>query len=161
MQSKMFPELGNKIDAIYIETNAFFDTFLRSLEGKFPNDKTKASKAIKVLEIYFKAIEEPLKTVRTELNNILNDTPQKESDQQLQDQNQFQTILDQLKNLIDSNNNNMIICIEQLQDIITGQAIAVNNLSDMLADLTNRVNLIAAGYTASLAKYIPDKTSQD
>lgn len=168
MRSKMFPEFAQKVTNVEGKWSNPLYSFIRRMEEFYPDDKYKVKKAEKVLDDYFKELKTLTDKIEKELEEILNpDSVESEqqqvqsSDQQTEQQRQFQTILDQLKNLIDSNNNNMIICIEQLQDIITGQAIAVNNLSDMLADLTNRVNLIAAGYTASLAKYIPDKTSQD
>lgn len=80
--------------------------------------------------------------------------------QQPQQQNpavdpQLQPIMDQLKLLIDSNNNN-IQCIRQLQGIVSAQSADIYNAMNNLGTLTNRVNLIAAGYIEPFAKDLPD-----
>ena len=63
--------------------------------------------------------------------------------------------MDQLKLLIDSNNNN-IQCIKQLQGIVSAQSADIYNAMNSLGTLTNRVNLIAAGYIEPFAKDLPD-----
>lgn len=68
---------------------------------------------------------------------------------------QLQAIMDQLKLLIDSNNNN-IQCIKQLQGIVSAQSADIYNAMNSLGTLTNRVNLIAAGYIEPFAKDLPD-----
>ena len=91
-------------------------------------------------------------------------TQQPQQPQQPQQQNpavdpQLQQILqpitDQLKVLIDSNNNS-IQCIKQLQGIVSAQSADIYNLTNNLGTLTNRVNLIAAGYIEPFAKDLPD-----
>ena len=67
----------------------------------------------------------------------------------------LQPITDQLKVLIDSNNNN-IQCIRQLQGIVSAQSADIYNAMNSLGTLTNRVNLIAAGYIEPFAKDLPD-----
>ena len=67
----------------------------------------------------------------------------------------LQPITDQLKVLIDSNNNS-IQCIKQLQGIVSAQSADIYNLTNNLGTLTNRVNLIAAGYIEPFAKDLPD-----
>lgn len=208
MQSKMFPELGKKIDMIYWESNGNFNDFVKELQRRFPNNTSKASRAIEVLDVYFKSIEGQLKIAKSKLNNILNsqneynyqqeqteqeteieqkfiitpDIPPLRQDgqnpeqqqvqssdqtQQPQQQNpavdpqpqpinpQLQAIMDQLKLLIDSNNNN-IQCIRQLQGIVSAQSADIYNAMNNLGTLTNRVNLIAAGYIEPFAKDLPD-----
>lgn len=199
MQSKMFPELGRKTDMIYWETNGKFNDFVKELQRRFPNDTSKASKAIEVLDVYFKSIEGQLKIVKNELNKILN--PQNEynhqqeqntekeqefiitpdiplsrqevrepeqqqvqsSDQTQQQQQpqvdpQLQPIMDQLKVLIDFNNSNSQ-CIRQLQDIVSAQSADIYNTVNNLGTLTNRVNLIAAGYIEPFAKDLPENVA--
>lgn len=204
MQSKMFPELGKKIDMIYWETNGNFNDFVKELQRRFPNDASKASRAIEVLDVYFKSIEGQLKIAKSKLNNILNsqneynyqqeqteqeteieqefiitpDNPPLRQDgqnpeqqqvqgsgqtQQPQQQNpavdpQLQAIMDQLKLLIDSNNNN-IQCIKQLQGIVSAQSADIYNAMNSLGTLTNRVNLIAAGYIEPFAKDLPENVT--
>ena len=206
MQSKMFPELGKKIDMIYWESNGNFNDFVKELQRRFPNNTSKASRAIEVLDVYFKSIEGQLKIAKSKLNNILNsqneynyqqeqteqeteieqefiitpDIPtqdgQNPEQQQVQGSNQtqqpqqqnpavdpqpqpinpqLQAITDQLKLLIESNNNN-IQCIRQLQGIVSAQSADIYNAMNSLGTLTNRVNLIASGYIEPFAKDLPD-----
>lgn len=71
---------------------------------------------------------------------------------------QLQAIMDQLKLLIDSNNNN-IQCIKQLQGIVSAQSADIYNAMNSLGTLTNRVNLIAAGYIEPFAKDLPENVT--
>ena len=99
-----------------------------------------------------------------ETHQVAQGSDQPQQPQQPQQQNpavdpQLQQILqpitDQLKVLIDSNNNS-IQCIKQLQGIVSAQSADIYNLTNNLGTLTNRVNLIAAGYIEPFAKDLPD-----
>ena len=169
MQSKMFPELAQKLTDAEGYWICPFHVFMRKLESLYPNDKLKAKKVEEILEKYLERLRGIRPTIEKELEEILNSdsvVPEQQqvqgSDQtqQPQQQNlavdpQLQPIMDQLKLLIDSNNNN-IQCIRQLQGIVSAQSADIYNAMNNLGTLTNRVNLIAAGYIEPFAKDLPD-----
>lgn len=176
MQSKMFPELAQKLTDAEGYWICPFHVFMRKLESLYPNDKLKAKKVEEILEKYLERLRGIRPTIEKELEEILNSdsvVPEQQqvqsSDQtqQTQQQNpavdpqsqsinpQLQPIMDQLKLLIDSNNNN-IQCIRQLQGIVSAQSADIYNAMNNLGTLTNRVNLIAAGYIEPFAKDLPD-----
>ena len=168
MQSKMFPELEQKITIEECYSLSPFNVFLSELKIKYPNDQGKAALAEIVLDKFSNDMKTLKEKAKVELEKILKSNsaePEQQvqgSDQtqQPQQQNpvvdpQLQPIMDQLKLLIDSNNNN-IQCIRQLQGIVSAQSADIYNAMNNLGTLTNRVNLIAAGYIEPFAKDLPD-----
>ena len=168
MQSKMFPELEQKITIEECYSLSPFNVFLSELKIKYPNDQGKAALAEIVLDKFSNDMKTLKEKAKVELEKILKSNsaePEQQvqgSDQtqQPQQQNpvvdpQLQPIIDQLKLLIDSNNNN-IQCIRQLQGIVSAQSADIYNAMNNLGTLTNRVNLIAAGYIEPFAKDLPD-----
>ena len=165
MQSKMFPELAQKLTDAEGYWICPFHVFTRKLESLYPNDKLKAKKVEEILEKYLERLRGIRPTIEKELEEILNSDSVVPEQQQVQSSDQTQQqqqvdpqlrpIMDQLKLLIDSNNNS-IQCIKQLQGIVSAQSADIYNLTNNLGTLTNRVNLIAAGYIEPFAKDLPD-----
>lgn len=165
MQSKMFPELAQKLTDAEGYWICPFHVFTRKLESLYPNDKLKAKKVEEILEKYLERLRGIRPTIEKELEEILNSDSVVPEQQQVQSPDQTQQqqqvdpqlrpIMDQLKLLIDSNNNS-IQCIKQLQGIVSAQSADIYNLTNNLGTLTNRVNLIAAGYIEPFAKDLPD-----